>query len=200
DLTFEVNRGDKIAFISKSGLVTTTLFQILNQLEQADSGHFTYGQTITTAYLPTENGHFFNTKDNLIDWLREYSEDKSEIYIRGFLGKMLFSGEEVFKSASVLSGGEKVRCMLSRMMLNEANLLIVDEPTNHLDLESIQAFNNGLRDYDGTVLFTSHDHQFVQTVANRIIEVGPNGFIDKLMEYDQYIEDERVAAQQENIY
>lgn len=200
DLTFEVNRGDKIAFISKSGLVTTTLFQILNELEQADSGHFTYGQTITTAYLPTENGHFFNTKENLVDWLREYSEDKSEIYIRGFLGKMLFTGEEVFKSASVLSGGEKVRCMLSRMMLNEANLLMVDEPTNHLDLESIQAFNNGLRDYNGTVLFTSHDHQFVQTVANRIIEVGPNGFIDKLMEYDQYIEDSRVAAQQEKIY
>ena len=200
DLTFEVNRGDKIAFISKSGLATTTLFQILNGLEEADSGHLSYGQTITTAYLPTENGHFFNTKENLIDWLREYSEDKSEIYIRGFLGKMLFTGEEVFKSASVLSGGEKVRCMLSRMMLAEANLLVVDEPTNHLDLESIQAFNNGLRDYDGTVLFTSHDHQFVQTVANRIIEIGPNGFIDKLMEYDQYIEDEKVAAQQPKIY
>ena len=200
NLTFEVNRGDKIAFISRSGLATTTLFQILNGLEEADSGHFSYGQTITTAYLPTENGHFFNTKDNLIDWLREYSEDKSEIYIRGFLGKMLFSGEEVFKSASVLSGGEKVRCMLSRMMLNEANLLIIDEPTNHLDLESIQAFNNGLKDYDGTVLFTSHDHQFVQTVANRVIEIGPNGFIDKLMEYDQYIEEEKVAAQQPNIY
>ena len=132
DLTLKLIEVDKIAFISKSGLVTSTLFQILNELEQADSGHFTYGQTITTAYLPTENGHFFNTKDNLIDWLREYSEDKSEIYIRGFLGKMLFTGEEVFKSASVLSGGEKVRCMLSRMMLNEANLLMVDEPTNHL--------------------------------------------------------------------
>ncbi|MCB0756296.1 MAG: ABC-F family ATP-binding cassette domain-containing protein, partial [Flavobacteriales bacterium] len=126
--------------------------------------------------------------------------DKSEIYIRGFLGKMLFSGEEVFKSANVLSGGEKVRCMISRMMLTEANLLIIDEPTNHLDLESIQAFNNGLKDYDGTVLFTSHDHQFVQTVANRIIEVGPYGFIDKLMEYDQYIEDEKVAAAQEKLY
>ncbi|TNF24431.1 MAG: ABC-F family ATP-binding cassette domain-containing protein, partial [Bacteroidetes bacterium] len=200
NLTFEVNRGDKIAFISRSGLATTTLFQILNGLEEADSGHFSYGQTITTAYLPTENGHFFNTKDNLIDWLREYSEDKSEIYIRGFLGKMLFSGEEVFKSANVLSGGEKVRCMISRMMLNEANLLIIDEPTNHLDLESIQAFNNGLKDYDGTVLFTSHDHQFVQTVANRIIEIGPNGFIDKLMDYDQYIEDEKVAAAQEKLY
>jgi ATPase subunit of ABC transporter with duplicated ATPase domains len=135
-----------------------------------------------------------------VDWLREFSEDKSEIYIRGFLGKMLFSGEEVFKSANVLSGGEKVRCMISRMMLTEANLLIIDEPTNHLDLESIQAFNNGLKDYNGTVLFTSHDHQFVQTVANRIIEIGPNGFIDKLMEYDQYIEDDKVAAAQEKLY
>jgi ATPase subunit of ABC transporter with duplicated ATPase domains len=195
-----VNRGDKIAFISKSGLATTTLFQILMEQEHADSGHFSYGQTITKAYLPTENGHFFNTKDNLIDWLREFSEDKSEIYIRGFLGKMLFTGEEVFKSAEVLSGGEKVRCMLSRMMLKEANLLIVDEPTNHLDLESIQAFNNGLKDFDGTVLFTSHDHQFVQTVANRIIEIGPNGYLDKLMTYDQYITDKRVAEQQEKLY
>ena len=199
-LTFEVNRGDKIAFISQSGLATTTLFQILMGEKEADSGSFSYGQTITTAYLPTENGHYFNTKDNLIDWLREYSEDKSEIYIRGFLGKMLFSGEEVLKSASVLSGGEKVRCMLSRMMLNEANLLIIDEPTNHLDLESIQAFNNGLVDYDGTVLFTSHDHTFVQTVANRIIEIGPNGYLDKLMTYDQYINDKRVAEQQEELY
>jgi ATPase subunit of ABC transporter with duplicated ATPase domains len=200
NLTFEVNRGDKIAFISKSGLSTTTLFQILVGAQEADSGRFEYGQTITNAYLPTENGHYFNTKENLIDWLREFSEDKSEIYIRGFLGKMLFTGEEVFKSASVLSGGEKVRCMLSRMMLNEANLLIVDEPTNHLDLESIQAFNNGLKDYDGTVLFTSHDHRFVETVANRIIEIGPNGYLDKLMTYDQYISDKRVAEQQFAIY
>jgi ATPase subunit of ABC transporter with duplicated ATPase domains len=199
-LTFEVNRGDKIAFISKSGLATTTLFQILMGETVADSGHFEYGQTITTAYLPTDNGKYFNTKENLIDWLREFSEDKSEIYIRGFLGKMLFTGEEVFKSASVLSGGEKVRCMLSRMMLNEANLLIIDEPTNHLDLESIQAFNNGLIDFNGTVLFTSHDHTFVQTVANRIIEIGPNGYLDKLMTYDQYISDGRVAEQQEELY
>ncbi|MCF8464246.1 MAG: ATP-binding cassette domain-containing protein [Flavobacteriales bacterium] len=199
-LTFEVNRGDKIAFISKSGLATTTLFQILMGEMKADSGSFEYGQTITTAYVPTENGHYFNTKDNLIDWLREFSEDKSEIYIRGFLGKMLFTGEEVFKSASVLSGGEKVRCMLSRMMMNEANLLIIDEPTNHLDLESIQAFNNALVDYNGTVLFTSHDHTFVETVANRIIEIGPNGYLDKLMTYDQYISDKRVAEQQEELY
>lgn len=200
DLSFEVNRGDKIAFLSKSGLVTTTLFQILSNNDSADSGHFSYGQTITQAYLPTENGHFFNTDDNLMDWLSEFSEDKSEIYLRGFLGKMLFAGEEVFKSAKVLSGGEKVRCMLSRMMLNNANLLIVDEPTNHLDLESIQAFNNGLADFGGTVLFTSHDHQFVQTVANRIIEIGPNGHIDKLMDFDTYISNEKVKMQQEKIY
>ena len=166
----------------------------------ANSWLCTQGQTITTAYLPTENGKFFNTKENLIDWLREFSDDKSEIYIRGFLGKMLFTGEEVFKSASVLSGGEKVRCMLSRMMLHEANLIVIDEPTNHLDLESIQAFNNGLKDYDGTVLFTSHDHTFVETVANRIIEIGPNGYLDKLMTYDQYITDERVAEQQAELY
>lgn len=199
-LTFEVNRGDKIAFLSQSGLTTTTLFRILMGELEADSGHFSYGQTITKAYLPTENGHYFSTDDDLVDWLREFSEDKSEIYIRGFLGKMLFTGEEVFKSAKVLSGGEKVRCMLSRMMLQEANLLIIDEPTNHLDLESIQAFNNGLRDFDGTVLFTSHDHQFVQTVANRVIEIGPKGHLDKLMEYDQYIEDPKVAAQQALIH
>jgi len=200
NLTFEVNRGDKIAFLSRSGLATTSLFQTLTGQAEVDSGNFSYGQTITKTYLPTENGHYFNTKDNLIDWLREFSDDKSEIYIRGFLGKMLFSGEEVFKSAEVLSGGEKVRCMLSRMMLSEANLLIIDEPTNHLDLESIQAFNNGLKDFDGTVLFTSHDHQFVQTVANRIIEIGPNGYLDKLMTYDQYIEDKKVAEQVVEIY
>jgi ATPase subunit of ABC transporter with duplicated ATPase domains len=173
NLTFEVNKGDKIAFLGSSGMTTSTLFQILMGEVKADKGTFEYGQTITKAYQPNENGHYFNVDQNLIDWLREFSEDKSEIHIRGFLGKMLFSGEEVFKSSKVLSGGEKVRCMISRMMLANANLLIVDEPTNHLDLESIQAYNNGLKDFDGTVLFTSHDHQFVQTVANRIIEITP---------------------------
>ena len=200
NLSFEVNRGDKIAFLSKSGLVTTTLFNILAGEDQADSGHFTYGQTITTAYLPTENGHYFNTDDNLMDWLREFSTDKDEAYVRGFLGKMLFSGEEVFKSAKVLSGGEKVRCMLSRMMLKQGNLLLIDEPTNHLDLESIQAFNNGLVKFSGTALFTSHDHQFVQTVANRIIEIGPKGYLDKLMTFDEYIDNEKVREQQQAIY
>jgi ATPase subunit of ABC transporter with duplicated ATPase domains len=199
NLTFEVNRGDKIAFLGSSGMTTSTLFQILMGEVKADKGTFEYGQTITKAYQPNENGHYFNVDQNLIDWLREFSEDKSEIHIRGFLGKMLFSGEEVFKSAKVLSGGEKVRCMISRMMLANANLLIVDEPTNHLDLESIQAYNNGLKDFDGTVLFTSHDHQFVQTVANRIIEITPNGFIDKLMTYDDYIANPKVQELREKI-
>jgi len=199
NLTFEVNRGDKIAFLGSSGMTTTTLFQILMGEMKPDKGTFEYGQTISKAYQPNENGHYFTADQNLIDWLREFSEDKSEIHIRGFLGKMLFSGEEVFKSSKVLSGGEKVRCMISRMMLANANLLIVDEPTNHLDLESIQAYNNGLKDFDGTVLFTSHDHQFVQTVANRIIEITPNGFIDKLMTYDEYITNAKVAEQREKI-
>jgi ATPase subunit of ABC transporter with duplicated ATPase domains len=200
NLSFEVNKGDKIAFLSKSGLVTTTLFNVLAGDEEADSGNFTYGQTITNAYLPNENNHFFNTEDSLMDWLREYSTDKDESYVRGFLGKMLFSGEEVFKSAKVLSGGEKVRCMLSRMMLKQANLLIIDEPTNHLDLESIQAFNNGLAKFTGTALFTSHDHQFVETVANRIIEIGPKGYLDKLMTFDEYISSDKVKEQQAKIY
>ncbi|MEQ8533339.1 MAG: ATP-binding cassette domain-containing protein, partial [Imperialibacter sp.] len=164
-------------------------------------GEFKFGQTITTAYLPNENDKFFNTSDNLIDWLRQFSEgEKDEVFIRGFLGKMLFSGEEVFKKASVLSGGEKVRCMISKMMLAQGNVLILDEPTNHLDLESIQAFNNALADFPGTVLFTSHDHQFTQTIANRIIELTPNGCLDKLMTYDEYVENEKITAQREELY
>jgi len=192
NLTFEVQKGDKIAFLAKDSLAITRLFNILNGEEEAANGTFKFGQTITTAYLPTENESFFNSDENLIDWLREYSENKDELYIRGFLGKMLFSGEEVLKKSDVLSGGEKVRCMLSRAMLTEANLLMLDEPTNHLDLESITAFNNGLIKYPGTVLFTSHDHEFVQTVANRIIEIYPNSYIDSLKTYDQYTADERI--------
>jgi ATPase subunit of ABC transporter with duplicated ATPase domains len=167
---------------------------------KADSGEFNYGQTIHTSYLPTNNDGFFNGDDNLIDWLRQYSEEKDEVYIRGFLGKMLFSGEEVFKKSNVLSGGEKVRCMTSRMMLAEGNLLMLDEPTNHLDLESITAFNNSLIDFKGTVLFTSHDHEFTQTVANRIVELTPNGCIDKLMTYDEYLESDKVAGQKSDLY
>ncbi|MBX2893940.1 MAG: ATP-binding cassette domain-containing protein [Cyclobacteriaceae bacterium] len=202
NLDFFVNKGDKIAFLSKDSLALTTLFQILAGEVKPDSGSFKFGQTITTAYLPVNNEEFFQSDDNLVDWLRQFAaeENKDEVYIRGFLGKMLFSGEEVFKKCSVLSGGEKVRCMISRMMLAGANLLILDEPTNHLDLESITAFNNALKDFPGTVLFTSHDHEFTQTVANRIIEITPNGYLDRLMTYDEYIENDAITAQKAALY
>ncbi len=201
-LDIYVNKGDKIAFLSKDSLAITSFFKILAGELQPATGSFQFGQTITSAYLPANNEKYFQSDDNLIDWLRQFAEDenKDEVYIRGFLGKMLFSGEEVFKKCNVLSGGEKVRCMISRMMLAGANLLILDEPTNHLDLESITAFNNALKDFPGTVLFTSHDHEFTQTVANRIIEITPNGFIDRLMTYDEYIESEAVAGQKEALY
>ncbi|MCH8555917.1 MAG: ATP-binding cassette domain-containing protein, partial [Schleiferiaceae bacterium] len=197
NLNFKVNRGDKIAFLAKDGLTISSLFQILMGEATPTRGEFKFGQTITPAYLPSENSSYFDGSENLIDWLRKYSTEKDEIYIRGFLGKMLFSGEEVFKKSDVLSGGEKVRCMLSRMMLAGGNVLILDEPTNHLDLESIQALNNALQDFDGTVLFTSHDHAFTQTVANRIIEIFPTGQLDKLLSYDEYIADPQIAAQRE---
>lgn len=201
-LDFFVNKGDKIAVLSKDSLAVTSLFKILANEIKPSGGKFTFGQTITSAYLPSNNEAYFNGNDNLIDWLRQFAEEenKDEVYVRGFLGKMLFSGEEVFKKSNVLSGGEKVRCMISRMMLAQANFLILDEPTNHLDLESITAFNNALKDFPGTVLFTSHDHEFTHTVANRIIEITPNGFIDKLMTYDEYIENDKVAAQKEALY
>jgi ATPase subunit of ABC transporter with duplicated ATPase domains len=201
-LDFFVNKGDKIAFLSKEGLATTSLFKILAGELKPSKGEFKFGQTITPAYLPSNNEAYFENDENLVDWLRQFAEEgsKDEVYIRGFLGKMLFSGEEVFKKANVLSGGEKVRCMISRVMLAGANLLILDEPTNHLDLESIQAFNNALKEFPGTVLFTSHDHEFTQTVATRIVEISPNGFIDRLMTYDEYIENEKVAEQKEALY
>lgn len=201
-LDFFVNKGDKIAILSKDSLAVSSLFKILVGELKPSVGKFTFGQTITTAYLPSNNEAFFNGNDNLIDWLRQFAEEenKDEVYVRGFLGKMLFSGEEVFKKSNVLSGGEKVRCMISRMMLAQANFLILDEPTNHLDLESITSFNNALKDFPGTVLFTSHDHEFTHTVANRIIEITPNGFIDKLMTYDEYIENDKVTAQKEALY
>ncbi len=201
DLDLFVNKGDKIALIGKDSLALSTLFQILAGEEAPGSGQFKFGQTITTAYLPNDNEKYFQSDDNLIDWLRQFSEDeKDEVYIRGFLGKMLFSGEEVFKKCNVLSGGEKVRCMISRMMLSGANFLLLDEPTNHLDLESIQAFNNALKDFPGTVMFTSHDHTFTQTIANRIVEISPNGYLDKLMTYDEYVASEKVIAQKEEMY
>ncbi|QHT70135.1 ATP-binding cassette domain-containing protein [Rhodocytophaga rosea] len=199
-VSFTVNKGDKIAFLSKDSLAISYFFDVLTGEKKPDTGNFRWGVTTSQAYFPADNAKFFNVDLNLVDWLRQYSVEKDESFIRGFLGRMLFSGEESLKKASVLSGGEKVRCMLSRMMLQSANVLILDEPTNHLDLESITALNNGLKDFKGTVLFTSHDHQFVQTVANRIIELTPNGFMDKLMTYDEYLSDETVKQQRQAIY
>lgn len=188
NISFRVNKGDKIAFIGDE-IGITTLFNILMGEIEEDSGSFKWGQTITTSYFPKDNSKFFNDVDlNLVDWLRQFSEEKSEVYLRGFLGRMLFSGEEALKQAKVLSGGEKVRCMLAKMMLNNANVLILDQPTNHLDLESITAVNNGLHDFKSNMLFTSHDHQFIQTIANRIIEITPDGFRDRAMTYEEYIE------------
>ncbi len=199
DFNLNVTKGDKIAFIGDDSLAITSLFKVLMGEEQADSGSYNFGQTITTTYLPNENADYFNDDLNLIDWLRQYSDNKDEVYVRGFLGKMLFTGEETLKMSNVLSGGEKVRCMISRMMLGQGNLLILDEPTNHLDLESIQAFNNALKEFKGTVLFTCHDHQFVETVANRIIEITPNGHLDKLMTYNEYLESDKVKVQKEEL-
>lgn len=189
-----VNKGEKIAFISDNSQVITSFFKILLDELPADSGTFKYGQTITTAYLPNENAKYFESDENLIDWLRQYSPgEKDEVFIRGFLGKMLFTGQETLKKCNVLSGGEKVRCMLSRMMLQGANLLIMDDPTNHLDLESIEALNNALKSFPGTILFTSHDHTFTQTIATRIIDLNATGFVDKLGTYDEYLEVKRAS-------
>ncbi|MCZ2100159.1 MAG: ATP-binding cassette domain-containing protein [Chitinophagales bacterium] len=201
DLSFSVNRDDKITFISKNSLATTALYQILSGEITPDSGDIEWGQTITFSYLPNQNESYFaNEPLNLIDWLRQYSSEKDESYIRGFLGKMLFSGEETFKMSNVLSGGEKVRCMISRMMLKEANLLMLDEPTNHLDLETITTLNNSLTNFPGNILFTSRDHTFTQTVANRVIEIGPNGFLDKLKPFDEYISDKEIEKQRLVLY
>jgi ATPase subunit of ABC transporter with duplicated ATPase domains len=203
DLNIIVNKGDKIAFVSKNSVALTTFFEIMNKRIQPDTGDFTLGTTITTAYLPNDNHEYFEGKMNLIEWLRQYAqtdEEREEVYLRTFLGRMLFTGEEVLKQSSVLSGGEKVRCMLSKMMLAKANLLMMDEPTNHLDLESITALNNAMRDYQGTLLFTSHDHELVNTVANRIIEITPNGLIDKMMPFDDYLADEKITQMQGELY
>ena len=200
DVNFQVEKGDKVAFLSHDPRAMTALFEIITGNRKADEGTFDWGQTITTAYLPLDNSSFFNTDLNLVDWLCQFSNDSSEIYLKGFLGKMLFSGEEVLKKASVLSGGEKMRCMIARMMLRDANTMILDSPTNHLDLESIQAFNNTLQNFKGNILLASHDHEFIQTVCNRIIELTPNGIIDKMMDYDDYITDERVAAARSRLY
>ncbi len=200
DVNFQIEKGDKVAFLSHDPRAMTALFEIINGNRKADAGTYEWGQTITTAYLPLDNSAFFNTDMNLVDWLCQFSSDSSEIYLKGFLGKMLFSGEEVLKKASVLSGGEKMRCMIARMMLRNANTMVLDSPTNHLDLESIQAFNNTLQNFKGNVLLSSHDHEFIQTVCNRIIELTPNGIIDKMMDYDDYITDEKVAATRDRLY
>jgi ATPase subunit of ABC transporter with duplicated ATPase domains len=197
---FRLNKGDKVAVISKDSLAISMFYKTLMEEEKPDSGNFLWGVTINRAYLPNDNTEYFDVNLNLIDWLRQYSVEKDETFIRGFLGRMLFTGEETLKKCTVLSGGEKVRCMVSKMMLQSPNFLILDEPTNHLDLESITAFNNSLKDYKGGVLLTSHDHEFMQTVANRIIELTPVGIIDKFMTYDEYITDASVKAQREEMY
>jgi len=200
DLNFNVEKDDKVVFISRDPRAMTALFQIINGEEKAAEGTYEWGQTITEAYLPLDNSEYFNTDMNLVEWLSQFAADTNEVYLKGFLGRMLFSGEEILKSASVLSGGEKMRCMISRMMLKNANVLVLDSPTNHLDLESIQAFNNTLKVFKGNVLFTSHDHEFIQTVANRIIELTPGGIIDKIMDYDDYITDPIVAELRAKYY
>jgi ATPase subunit of ABC transporter with duplicated ATPase domains len=200
DLNLTIEKGDKAVFLSRDPRAMTALFEIINGNRKPDAGTYEWGQTITTAYLPLDNSAFFNTDMNLVDWLSQYSNDTSEIYIKGFLGKMLFSGEEVLKKASVLSGGEKMRCMIAKMMMTDANTLILDTPTNHLDLESIQAFNNTLQTFKGNIIMSSHDHEFIQTVCNRMIELTPNGIIDKIMDYDDFISDEKVLALKEKLY
>ncbi len=199
DVNFNVEKGDKIVFLSRDPRAMTALFEILNGNRKAQAGHFNWGVTITTAYLPLDNTDYFNCDLNLVDWLSQYGEG-NEVYMKGFLGRMLFSGEEVLKKVDVLSGGEKMRCMIARMQLRNANCLILDTPTNHLDLESIQAFNNNLKTYKGNVLFSSHDHEFIETVANRIIELTPNGIIDKMMEYDEYITSDHIKEMRARMY
>ena len=199
NVNFTIEKGDKVVFLSHDPRAMTALFEIINGNREADAGTFNWGITITTAYLPLDNTEFFQSELNLVDWLGQFGEG-NEVYFKQFLGRMLFSGEEVLKKVNVLSGGEKMRCMIARMQLKNANCLILDTPTNHLDLESIQAFNNNLKLFKGNILFSSHDHEFIQTVATRIIELTPNGTIDKLMEYDDYISSEAIKEQKERMY
>ena len=199
DVNFNVEKGDKIVFLSRDLRAMTALFEIINGKRKAQAGHYNWGVTITTAYLPLDNTEYFESDLNLVDWLSQFGEG-NEVYMKGFLGRMLFSGEEVLKKVNVLSGGEKMRCMIARMQLRNANCLILDTPTNHLDLESIQAFNNNLKTYKGNILFSSHDHEFIETVANRIIELTPNGIIDKMMEYDEYITSDHIKEMRARMY
>ena len=199
NVSFNVEKGDKVVFLSRNPRAMTALFEIINGNRQPDAGTYNWGVTITTAYLPLDNTEFFQSDLNLVDWLSQYGEG-NEVYFKSFLGRMLFSGEEVLKKVNVLSGGEKMRCMIARMQLKNANCLILDTPTNHLDLESIQAFNNNLKLYKGNILFASHDHEFIETVANRIIELTPNGIIDKMMEYDEYIASDHIKELKSKMY
>ena len=200
DVEFYANKGDKIIFLSKDTRAMTAFFNIITGNQKADSGTYTWGQTITSSYLPLDNSSFFRNELSLFDWLCQFSSDTTDLYIRGYLGKMLFAGDEIQKKVSVLSGGEKMRCMISKMMLTDANALVFDTPTNHLDLESIQAFNNNLVKYPGNIFMASHDHEFIQSVCNRVIELTPNGIIDKLIDYDDYIVDEKIQALREKMY
>jgi ATPase subunit of ABC transporter with duplicated ATPase domains len=204
DVSFDVVKGQKIAFLSRDPVALTSFFEIINNKMKPDQGKFEWGTTITTAYLPNDKSEYFENNLTLLDWLRQFVPDHytdvDEDFLRGFLGKMLFSGDEILKKTSVLSGGEKVRCMISKMMLQNPNLVMLDEPTNHLDLESITAFNDGMISFPGIVLMTTHDHQFMQTVANRIIEITPKGIFDRLSTYDEYLEDERIKNLQEELY
>ena len=203
NVNINLAKGDKVVLYSKDSRATTAFYQIINGKQKADTGEYSWGVTTTQAYLPLDNSEYFNNKLTLVDWLRQWAkteEEREEVYIRGFLGKMIFSGEEALKTADVLSGGEKVRCMLSRMMMMRANVLMLDEPTNHLDLESITAFNNSLNNFKGTVLLTTHDHAFAQSVGNRIIELTPNGAIDRYMTFDEYMSDKKIREQREQMY
>ena len=203
DVHLNMAKGDKIVLFSKDSRATTAFYEILNGNQKADAGTFDWGITTNQAYLPAENHSFFENDLTLVDWLRQYAkteEERDEVFIRGFLGKMIFSGEEALKTSRVLSGGEKVRCMLSRMMMERANVLMLDEPTNHLDLESITAFNNSLKNFKGSVIFTTHDHEFAQTVGNRIVELTPNGVIDRYMTFDEYLDDEKIQEQRKKMY
>ncbi|MDP4206891.1 MAG: ABC-F family ATP-binding cassette domain-containing protein, partial [Bacteroidota bacterium] len=200
DIEFNIEKDDKVVFLSRDPRAMTALFEILAGHDTPDTGSYEWGITITNAYLPIDNSEFFDTELSLADWLAQFSSETTEVYLRGYLGKMLFSGEEIFKKANVLSGGEKMRCMIARMMLKNANAMVLDNPTNHLDLESIQAFNNTLTNFKGNILMASHDHEFIQTVSNRIIEITPNGMIDKMMDYDDYISDERIKELREKLY
>ncbi|MEE0620478.1 MAG: ATP-binding cassette domain-containing protein, partial [Prevotella sp.] len=199
NVSFNIEKGQKVVFLSRNPKAMTALFEIVNGNKEADAGTFKWGITITTAYLPLDNTEYFQSDMNLVDWLSQYGPG-NEVQMKAYLGRMLFSGEEVMKKVNVLSGGEKMRCMIARMQLRNANCLILDTPTNHLDLESIQAFNNNLTSFKGNIIFSSHDHEFIETVADRIIELTPNGIIDKLMSYDEYIHDEQIKELKAKLY